>query len=445
MGFPAPSELTKAPVLPDTARHHPASAATVYAPDAPATPDAPPLDGIRSADVLIIGAGITGLSAALHLAQAGTSVCVLDGGDIGWGASGRNGGQVNPGLKLPPSAVIKRFGSSVGSRLVQAAWSAPDLVFDLIKTHQLACDARRGGTVRAAPSTAQIPALLALTAECEALGRSVAWLDAPQICGLSGTTYAAGMIDHCGGQLNPLAYTLELGRVAATYGAALHTHSHVGALRREGGRWRAETATGAVLADHVVFATNGYTDGLWDRLRRSIVPVFSAIVATEPLDATVCETILSEGSVLYEVGHITTYYRVDSHGRLLFGGRSGLADASGPDAFPGLKARAVQMWPMLAGCSFTHGWNGQVAITTDDLPHWHEPMPGVFAALGYNGRGIAMATLMGRELARRIEGAGRDTLLLPPTPISAIPLHAAWKLGASIKLLEGQIRDRFHL
>jgi len=418
---------------------------SVYALTAPPPPAAPPVEGTLHTDVLIIGAGITGLSAALHLAQAGHSVRVLDTRAIGWGASGRNGGQVNPGLKPAPSAVRRHYGPALGDRLVAAAWAAPDLVFDLIETHGLACEARRGGTLRAATAPAQAIALKALMMECAALGRDVTWCDAPAMHATAGTPYVAGMLDRSGGQINPLAYTREIARVAAGFGAGLHGNARVAGLRRSGGRWQASTPTGTVLADRVVFATNGYADGLWDRLRRSVVPVFSAIVASAPLPDALRAEILHQGSVLYELGHITTYYRVDAQGRLLFGGRSNLAPADGPDAFPALIARARQLWPALADHPFTHGWNGQVAVTTDHLPHWHEPMPGIFAALGYNGRGVAMATLLGRELARRLGGATADDMLLPPTDLHPIPLHVGWKLAASAKLIEGQIRDHFGL
>ncbi|GBQ67591.1 glycine/D-amino acid oxidase [Ameyamaea chiangmaiensis NBRC 103196] len=417
----------------------------VYDLTAPAPIATRPLHGAARTRTAIIGAGITGLSAALHLAESGHDVCVLDAGSIGWGASGRNGGHVNPGLKLPPSDVERRFGPEAGARLVKAAWAAPDLVFDLVGRHGLSCEARQGGTIRAATGTSQLMPMQALMAECLTLGRDVAWLDTAAMHASTGAHYAGGMIDRSGGQLNPLAYSRELARVATGKGAVIHTHARASSLRREAGRWLIGTAAGTLAAEHVVFATNGYTDRLWDRLRRSVVPVFSAIVATRPLPDAVRRAVMADGQVLYEVGHITTYYRVDAQGRLVFGGRSGMSPANGVAAFPTLVRRACELWPMLSPDDFTHGWNGQIAATSDHYPHWHEPMPGIFAAVGYNGRGVAMATLLGRELARRVGGTAERDLLLPPTPLKPIRGHAAWKLAVAAKIAEGRLRDQFDL
>ncbi|MFS3136782.1 NAD(P)/FAD-dependent oxidoreductase [Gluconacetobacter sacchari] len=416
--------------------------ASLYADTArPAVPT-PELRGETRVGTVLIGGGFTALSAALHLAEAGHAVAVLEAAEPGWGASGRNGGQVNPGLKALPSEVARHFGPERGARLAAAAWNAPDLVFDLIARHGIDCAAARGGTLRAATAASQLPALRRLAEECAARGGDVAWLDAAQIAARTGTSrYRAALLDRRGGQVNPLALARGLARAAIAHGAAIHGGSRALSVRRAGAGWRVGTQRGAVLADRVVFATNGYADRLWDRLRRTVVPVSSAIIATAPLPAEARARILAGREVLYELGAITTYYRIDDAGRLLIGGRSSLGDRAGPHAFPGLRRQALALWPFLRGVAWTHGWNGHVAVTPDHYPHWHEPMPGIIACLGYNGRGVAMATLLGREVARRALGAGTEDILLPPGPIRPIPCHAAWPLGVTAGILHGRLAD----
>lgn len=416
--------------------------ASLYVDATQAPPATERLSGETRVDVVVIGAGITGLSAALHIAASGRRVAVLDAAEPGWGASGRNGGQVNPGLKTLPSEVERDFGREVGRRLAVAAWNAPDLVFALIERYRLACAPARGGTIRAATAQAQLPGLERLTDECRARGGDVAWLNAAEMAALTGTSrYVAGMIDRRGGQINPLAYARGLATAAIREGAAIYSGSRATGLSRSGGRWRVKTPAGAVVAGHVVLATNGYTDSLWPKLAESVIPLFSAIVATESLPKVLAQTILARREVLYELGDVTIYYRVDEAGRLLVGGRSASRPLSGPDAFPFLRDLALRMWPDLVGVEWTHGWNGRLAMTRDHYPHWHEPAPGVTAALGYNGRGVAMATLLGREIARRIGGTPAHDMLLPARPISPIPLHRFWPAGVAARVAFGRWKD----
>ncbi|WP_264818039.1 NAD(P)/FAD-dependent oxidoreductase, partial [Acidomonas methanolica] len=209
--------------------------------------------------------------------------------------------------------------------------------------------------------------------------------------------------------------------------------SRARAVRRRGGSWRVETDRGSVTAPAVLLATNGYSGRLWNDLRRSVVPVYSAIVASAPLPDALRARLLAGREVVYDLGRITTYYRVDADGRLLMGGRSRSADAAGSEAFPALVAHALKLWPDLAAewepIRWTHGWNGQIAMTADHYPHWHAPQPGLYATLGYNGRGVAMATVTGREMARFLTGEAPP--LFPLTKVRPIPFHSAWKAGVA--------------
>ena len=195
-----------------------------------------------------------------------------------------------------------------------------------------------------------------------------------------------------------------------------------------------------MAADWLVLATNGYTDDLWPGLRRTLVPVYSGIVASQPLPDEVARRILPERPVLYEHESITVYYRVDAANRLLMGGRSRLRSLDEPADFRDLIAYAKRLWPFLGGIGWSHGWNGQLAITADHYPHFSEPAPKVIVCMGYNGRGIAMATVMGGEIARRVAGTPAQDLDMPVRDLRPIPFHRFWPLGVKARIAYGRAR-----
>ncbi len=374
---------------------------------------------------------------------------MLDAAEPGWGASGRNGGQVNPGLKPDPDEVEAEFGPELGARLVAFGWGAAEATFALIRRWQIACEARQGGTLRAAAGGPRHAEGVRRSAEQGMRrGLPVTLLEGDAAREATGHgRYRAIMRDASGGDLQPLDYARGLAEAAQRAGAAIHGASRVTALTREGGgrRWRATTPRGAVRAETVVLGTNGYTDDLWPGLRRSIVPVFSSIAATAPLPAAVAAGIMPMRASLYESGHVTVYLRIDQAGRLLIGGRGPQRPIGDPGPVRYLVRYAERLWPQLAGAAWTHGWNGQLAMTTDHYPHLHEAAPGLLACLGYNGRGVALATAMGGEIARLATGTPARDIALPVTPIRPIPLHGFWRLGVVAKVLEGRIRDRLGL
>jgi glycine/D-amino acid oxidase-like deaminating enzyme len=237
-----------------------------------------------------------------------------------------------------------------------------------------------------------------------------------------------------------LSFARGLARVALASGCGLYGDTRVAGVARAGASWRLHTARGSVLAPHVVLATNGYSDALWPRLRRTIVPLFGAMAASAELPDEIARRIMPGRAVLYESGAITVYYRVDAHQRLLIGGRGPQREIGGPAAIPHLLAYARTLWPCLAGTAWTHGWGGRLAMTADQYPHVHEPAPGVLVCLGYNGRGVALAAAMGAALAQRI---ARPTAQfdMPVTSLKTIPLHALWPLAVNAAIVRGRISD----
>ncbi|SHJ57700.1 Glycine/D-amino acid oxidase [Bradyrhizobium lablabi] len=419
---------------------------SLYADTAVAPVPTPPLDADKNVSVAIIGGGFAGLSTALHLAEQGTDTIVLEAQEPGWGASGNNGGQLNPGLKLDPDTIEANFGADLGPRMIAFAYNTPVFTLDLIRRLGIACEARQNGTLRAAYHETNAAAVEDTAKQCIRRGMPVSVLDRNAVLEATGTDrYVRAMLDRRGGDLQPLSYARGLARAALAAGAAIHGQTPATSLRREAGRWRIETPRAVVRAEKVLIATNGFTDDLWPGLRRTIVPVFSSITATEPLREDVARKIMPTRSVLYESGHITVYYRIDASNRLLMGGRGPMQWIRDPSAVAYLMRYASRLWPALRGVRWTHGWNSRLAMTADHYPHIHEPGPGALVYLGCNGRGVALATAMGSQLARRLIGGETAGIDMPITSPKPIRFHAFWPVGVRSVVLYGRIRDRLGL
>jgi glycine/D-amino acid oxidase-like deaminating enzyme len=406
----------------------------------PAIPT-PALDGDVQADVVVVGGGITGLSTALHLAERGAKVVLLEAEEPGWGASGRNGGQVNPGLKHDPDRVERDYGKDLGGRMNAFAGDAPAFVFDLIERHDIRCDARRNGTLRAAIRAKHAAQVRATAEQLARRGAPVELLEGSSLERATGTArYRVAMLDRRGGDLNPLSYTRGLARAALGAGAHLHGGTRALAMKRAGAVWQVDTTTGTVSARQVVLTTNGYTDDLWPNLRRTIVPLFGAIAATAALPDAIARGVMPSRAVLYESGTVTVYYRVDTGQRLLIGGRGPMREISATSNIPHLLAYARTLWPVLVQAEWSHAWGGRLAMTPDRYPHIHEPAEDVLICLGYNGRGIAMGTAMGAQLARRLMNRSSE-FDMPITDMKSIRLHAMWPLAVRAAIAHGRLSD----
>lgn len=419
---------------------------SLYADTARPAVDTPPLAGDCRASVCVIGGGFTGMSAALHLAEAGADVVVLEQHEPGWGASGRNGGQVNPGLKWDPDQVEADFGPDLGRRMVEMSWNAPNVVFDLIARHQIICEASQSGTMRAAFQANNVTEIHTAYEQGARRGMPVELLDRDMMRSKTGADrYLCALLDHRGGHVNPLGYIRGMTQAAIQAGARVHGGTPATKVWRDGTSWKVETPTGTVTADRLVIGTNGYTDDLWPKLRKSVVPVYSGIAASEPIPDDIAATIMPHRASVYELGLVTTYYRLDRWNRILMGGRSRQADISRPDDVQWMVDYARRLWPQIKPFGWTHGWNGQLAITPDHYPHIHEPAPGVLVCVAYNGRGVAMATAMGPQLAKRTLGGAGSAIDMPITDLKEIPFHGLWKSAVAARVLYGRLRDYLHV
>lgn len=424
---------------------------SLWAATAAPGPELACVSGELRAQVTVIGAGYTGLSAALHLAEAGRDVVVLEATDVGERASGLNGGQVIPGVKYDPDTLEEMFGAELGPRMVETVAGGPDLVFDLIRKHDIACDAVRNGWIQPATSEAALGALRARVEQWRRRGAAVELLTREETARLIGSPrYCGGWIDRRGGTVQPLSYVRGLAFAAQRQGSRIFRHSPAIKLSRSGSDWRVDTPSGGVTSSIVILATDAYTDRVADVIRRTVVTVPSFQVATAPLPPDLSRTILPERQSASDTWHLLRYFRRDASGRLLMGSRGAFGNA--PVAVQArLHYHAVrEIYPQLEGLPYEYHWGGLVSVTRDHLPRLQEVAPGLLAGFGYNGRGVAMATMLGLLLARWARGRPAVELGFPVTAVDPLPLHAFNQIGARIAVqylrsLDGlaRLRERF--
>jgi glycine/D-amino acid oxidase-like deaminating enzyme len=405
-----------------------------------------PLVGVARAKVLIVGAGYLGLSAALHIAEAGGDAIVLEAETPGWGASGRNGGQLIPGLKHDPDEIEAAFGRERGERLWRFAGGTADFVFDLVQRLGLRAEARRTAWVQGIHSEKAALRARARAEQWRSRGADVDYVEAAEAERLTGARiYVGAFVDRRAGCLQPLSYARELARAASAAGAPIRVGSRVVSLDRRGEVWAARTASGGVVrAEIVLLCTNAYSDGLFPELPRSIVAATSLQIATEPLPEKLRGVILPGGEVLSDTRKAIRYWRLDAAGRLLMGGRGPYREP-GPERDWAHLVREVNMlYPALRGIPFTHRWGGRVAIHPDYWPRLHQLRPDVFAAIGCQGRGIGWQTAIGAELAR----LAMDRTYEPILPISAvqpIPFSRLKRIGVPVAVATMRVLDRLGL
>ncbi len=408
-------------------------APSLWAATAPAALPTPPIAEPATADVCVIGGGYAGLSTALHLAERGVRTILLEAREPGWGGSGRNGGQVIPGLKYDPDELEAMFGQERGGRLVAFAGATADAVFDLIAKHKMDVPHVREGWIQGAHTPASARTVAARAAQWEKRGASAAFLDKAETERHLGTRqYEASWIDRRGGAIQPLAYARELARVAVAAGATIHGDSPVASLARRDGRWIVTTRQGiSVTADQVVLCTNGYTGDLVPKLRQSIIAPNSFQIATEPLSDNIRKSILPFGQVSSDTRQLLLYFRLDHEGRFLIGGRGPFREPTSAADWSHLERVVEKMFPQLKSVPIAYRWCGRVALTRDFLPHLHEPEPGLVIDIGCMGRGVGLQTAMGARLADYVATRNRDALPFPVLPIKPLPLHPLHKAYVS--------------
>jgi len=385
-----------------------------YAATAHAMPDHPPLHGETRADVCIVGAGYSGLSAALHLRERGYDVVVLEAHRVGWGASGRNGGQLGPGQRLGQAELEGSLGPQTARSLWNLAEESKALARALIARHGIVCDLRPGilEAMHRPRFEREARDEVALLNDRYAYPHA-RFVGRDAIRAMVGSEgYHSGILDGDAAHLHPLNYALGLARAAAETGARIHERSRVTRVA-EG---RAETAEGAVTAPHILLACNGYLCGLEGSVAERVMPINNFILATEPLPDPAA--LIRDDVAVCDSRFVVNYFRLSRDGRLLFGGGENYGYRFPADIAAKVRKPMLEVFPQLAETRIEYAWGGTLAITMDRLPHFARPAPGILSVSGYSGHGVGMATLAGKLASEAIAGQAErfDVLATIPRP-----------------------------
>jgi glycine/D-amino acid oxidase-like deaminating enzyme len=411
--------------------------------DAPlSTAPAPPLPA--SCDVAVIGAGYSGLSAALTLARAGRSVVVLDAGVPGVGASARNGGMCSDVLKPSLAVLSRRYGAERAKNLVAETREALDFLEAFLAEEAIACDYRRCGGFTGATTQAHYDALARETAALRgSIGFDADMVGKAEVRSEIGTDlYFGGRVAHHRGGLHPARYHAGLLDRVRAAGALVIGESAVTRLERSSAGFRLATAQGELAARDVVVATNGYTGSVTPSLRRRVIPVTSYMIATAPLAPDLMARLMPKGRMLTDSNRLLCYFRPSSDNtRVLFGGRPAYTEIGPVAAARRLAAYMTRIFPELRDVELTHSWSGFIAYTFDRLAHVGE-RDGVHYAMGYCGSGVVMSTWLGRKAALRLLGRAEGKSAFaeidhPTAPFYSgtpwfLPLVQAWYQGADL-------------
>jgi gamma-glutamylputrescine oxidase len=408
-------------------------APSYYAATATAFGRQPALAGEVSADVCVIGAGYTGLSAALALAEAGYKVVVLEARTVGYGASGRNGGQVCTGFSSGQAKIEAQLGKDDARKCFAIAEESKALLKERLATYTIDCDLT-WGYLHAIPKAHQFGELKAWKDEYDALGYSdTSLLTKVELEERLGSRIYHGALREGGaGHLHPLNYCLGLARAALSKGAVIHEDSPVLSVETEGDPV-ARTANGVVRAKFMVIGGNAYLGKTVPVLHRKIMPVASYIIATEPLGENRAKALIRDNEAVANTNFIVDYFRRTGDNRMLFGGRASYSTLEPPNLGAYMRPRMLKVFPQLRDVKVDYAWGGYIAITANRIPDCGRLGPSTYYAHGYSGQGVALAGMYGKLMAEAIRGqAERFDLLarvrhlpFPGGPIRTPALVAA--------------------
>ena len=390
------------------------------------------------ADVVVVGGGYCGASAAAGLARRGRAVTVLEAGDAGAGASTRNGGMVIPELKHGPRS-LRRKHAEVGAQLIAETLEAYALVQQRVEQEAIECDYRPAGGLLLAHHGQHLDGLADLAAEWRDEGEDARFLTRAELAAEIGTgAYDGGMLLTKTAAIQPAKYHAALVADARAAGATVHHHTRATGVERVGARFLVRTSHGSIDAGDVLIAANAYVDGVLPPLERRVLPIGSFIIATEPLGPDVARAVMPGDRMCFDTKHLLNYWRLSPDGRMVFGGRASLSRTTVAKARDVLYQQMVRVHPQLDGARVTHAWGGNVAVTLDRLPHFGR-LDGVAFATGCNGTGIALATWLGTRAAAWMTGEEPPpafaSLAFRPIPFRA--LRDAWLPAAGVALRLG--------
>lgn len=412
----------------------------------PPGPDLPELRGAEAADVVVIGGGFSGLSTALHLREAGIDVAVIEAAEPGWGASGRNNGQVIPTLSRPdPEDIVAKHGAA-GERLVGLIRDSASILFDVAKHYAIDAEQEQAGWVQPVHSPGRIKIAERRVRQWSKFGAPVELLSRDQVRDMLGSdAWYGGFWNRTGGHINPLALSRGLARVVLAQGGRIFARSPATGIERRGDRWFVTTANGEVSARALVVASNAYTGEfsktLAPQIASEVMPVRSWQMATKPLSDNVRRSIIPGRQAMSDTHGELYFGRFDARNRFVTGG----AIIRPFNQIAMLKARVgarlQRLWPQIGEVEFDYVWNGFIGMTTDYLPHIHRLGPDAYGWTGCNGRGVALSIALGREMSKAVQGTPDAELALPLTEPTPIPANELLRPFAPLMMVLYRRRD----
>ncbi len=399
-----------------------------YADSAEAPGPYPEAAGDLTCDACVIGAGFTGLSAALHLAGRGYDVILLDAHRVGWGASGRNGGQVGTGQRLDQEDLEKMVGLDRARALWDLAQESVALTRALAAEHAPEAGFAPG-IIHACHRTRYVPHAAHYA---EKMARDYGYdlirpLDREEMRHMVGSpAYHGGDIDMGGGHLHPLRYAFGLARAAAAKGVRIFEGSKVTEIA-DGAPAQVTTARARISAGHVVLACNGYLGDLNRHVATRVMPINNFIVATEPMTAEAQETFIRGNHAVADTKFVINYFRFSDDHRLLFGGAESYGYRFPGDIAALVRKPMLEIYPQLKDATITHAWGGTLGITMNRMPHFERLAGNILSASGYSGHGVAMATLGGKLAAEAIAGQAERFDLMAGVPTRPFPGGIAFR------------------
>ena len=386
----------------------------------------------EAADVVVIGAGFTGLSAARTLAKRGAKVVVLESETIGWGASSRNGGMVLTGMKLGPTQLISMYGRELTRRMYVASLASMDCVEQIVRDESIACDFSRCGHLEVACKQKHFDDhARQVEVVAREFNHTLRVVPKNELSSEIGSTiYFGGMVDETSAGCNPARYVAGLARAAMRAGAELFEHARVQAIQR-GARqgdagWKITTARGTLWARDVFVATSGYTSSATPALQKKIIPIGSYIITTEVLPEKLALELSPRNRMIYDSKNYLYYYRLTPDRRMLFGGRAAFFPENEQTIRRSaeiLRRGMIGVYPQLADAKIDYVWGGTLDFAFDIMPHAGQ-LDGMYYALGYAGHGVAMATYQGQKIAE-LMAADRAGNAKPENPFVGIPFPGA--------------------
>jgi len=400
--------------------------------------------GTQTFDVAIIGAGFSGLSSALHLTELGYKVCIIDAHRVGWGASGRNGGQIGSGQRVAQDELETLVGDTLAKEAFDIGVDAADLVRSLIKKHKIRCAYQSGSIEAYHKKRYNKHGPLEVEHMQAKYGYGSLQYLSPEAMNekVGSQDYSAGILDTHAGHLHPLNYARGLAKAAVDAGATIFEMSRVISVAG-GSPCVVKTDKADISAEHVVLACNGYLGDLDRQVANRVMPINNFIIATEPLDDAACRSLIRDGECVHDSRFVVNYFRISQDNRLLFGGGENYTYKFPRDIKETVRKPMLKVYPHLKDVRIDYAWGGTLAITYNRLPHFEFRKEGIVNISGYSGSGVHMATMAGKIVAEAVSGQMTRFDIMSKLPTPKFPGGAAlrWPL-LPLALTWYAMRDR---